>query len=280
MSVLQAQPPGTFMAVGSATAYLNSFRLPLTVSHATSYLRSLWHSFNLLALYRHYFPVEFGASTASCDLEITYSGSGEPTCLYNPKEREFLQLVDQRLFPYYADHLLDEEEEREDLIYLPSFGVDWWSIEFDELERGWQLLLCITGTAQQDCGVKVEECFDLEVRAALLGIRRDKVVWDMLAVMCNGKSEPLSFLPVALDMLEHDTGNIFLDPTDETPADPLEWSIEDIDFLVAQYKEASLISEKVSNLLDWLTASPVHLREVITLWNECQQPLTNPNPRS
>jgi hypothetical protein len=70
-------------------------------------------------------------------------------------------------------------------------------------------------------------------------------------------------------MLDHDTGNIFLDPTDEMPVEPLEWSIEDMDFLIEHYQEANQIGNKATKLLDWLIASPLHLLEVITLWNEC-----------
>lgn len=260
------------MTVEGAVNYLSPFRLPLTFSQATGYLRGLWHSANLLALYRHYFPAEFATSTTSDSIEILHSSSNGLTCLYSPKEKEFLRLVDDRLFPFYADQLLDEEEEREDLIYLPNFGVDWWTNEFEELERGWQLLLFITGSVQRDLGLKIEDCTDQEIQAALLTIQGFNVKWDLLSMVCAARAEPLCFLPIALDMLEHDTGNIFLDTTDETPAEPLEWSIEDMDFLIKQYQEAATLNEKVGKLLDWLTTSPVHLREVINLWNECQQP--------
>jgi hypothetical protein len=270
--MLQLQPHLNVMTVEGAVEYLNSFRLPLTFSLATGFLRSLWHSTNLLTLYRHYFPAEFSASTTSESIEIIHSGASVLTCLYSPKEKEFLKLVDDRLFPFYADHLLDEEEEREDLIYLPNFGVDWWTIEFEELERGWQLLLFITGSVQRDFGLKVEDYTDQEIRAALMTIQDGKVIWDMLNTFSAAKPEPLCYLPIALDMLDHDTGNIFLDSTDETPAEPLEWSTEDMDFLIEQYKEAGTLNEKAGKLLDWLAASPLHLMEVILLWNECQQP--------
>jgi hypothetical protein len=270
--MLELQPQLNLMTVEGAVKYLNPFRLPLTFSQAMGYLRGLWHSANLLALYRHYFPAEFAASRSSDSIEILHSSSKGLACLYSPKEKEFLKLVDARLFPFYADHLLDEEEEREDLIYLPNFGVDWWTNEFEELEWGWQLLLFVTGSVQRDLGLKIEDCTDQEIGAALQTIQGFNVRWDLLSMLSATRAEPLCFLPIALDMLEHDTGNIFLDPTDETPAEPLEWSIEDMDFLIEQYKQAGILNEKANQLLDWLTASPVHFREVVNLWNECQQP--------
>jgi hypothetical protein len=105
-----------------------------------------------------------------------------------------------------------------------------------------------------------------------LAVRDGKLDWEQLKSICARRATPLSFLPLALDMLDHDTGNIFLDSTDETDADPLEWSIEDMDFLIEQYKQAGVLGEKASDFLDWLTASPLHLEEVIQLWNDCQQP--------
>jgi hypothetical protein len=229
----------------------------------------LWHRANLLALYSHYFPAEFAASTTPDNLEIMHTSPGGLTCLYSPKEKEFLKLVDERLFPFYADQLLDEAEEREDLIYLPNFGVDWWTNDLEDLDHGWQLLLFITGNLEGDSGLNLENCTDQEIKAALATIQDHNPDWDELKAITLARGEPLCYLPFAFEMLGHDTGNIFLDPTDETPAEPLEWCIEDIDFLVEQFREARDLNEKVGKLLDWLTASPFHLREVIQLWNDC-----------
>lgn len=259
------------LTVEGAVKYLSSFRLPLTFSQAANYLQSLWQSANMLALYRHYFPNEFAASTASDSNEIIYGNSKGPICLYSPKEKEFLGLVQAHLFPFYEDFLLDEEDERRDLIYLPGFGIDWWSAEFDELEPGWQLLLFVIGLAQTELKLGSEDLFQPEVSAILATIVSRKLDWERLKTTCAEKVEPLCFLPLALDMLDHDTGNIFLDPSDEAIADPLEWSIEDMDFLIEQYREAGVLGEKVSKFMDWLTASPIHLEEVIQIWNECQQ---------
>ncbi|HEX2909884.1 MAG TPA: hypothetical protein VH186_03680 [Chloroflexia bacterium] len=266
----QPQPLAKVTTVGNAVQYFNALRLPLTFTEATAYLRSLWHSANLLSLYRHYFPQEFAASTASTSLRVRgeYNELNELNGLYSPKEIEFLHLVEDKLFPIYLDYYL-EGDEREDCIYIPSFGPDWWSYEFEELHAGWQLLLRICGSVEEDRNIANLDTHRAGVEAAFTGLKRHKVDWNKFRAICLAKDVPISYLPLAFDMLDHDTGNIFLDPTDEMPVEPLEWSIEDLDFLIEHYEEATTSLEKAEKLLDWLTASPLHLQEVIELWNEC-----------
>ncbi len=276
----QPELPVNMLKIEDAISFLNSFRLHLTFSQTAGYLNGLWQSANLLMLYRHYFPDDFAASTASAGIEIVYDNSSGPTCLYSPKEKEFLALVSERLFPFYDGFLLEREDDREDLIYLPTFGIEWWSIDFDELKHGWQLLLFITGQAQDELKLKSEDFFTPEEIAVLATIEGHRLDWDKFQTACGLKDEPLNFFPIAFDMLEHDTGNIFLDPADEASADPLEWSIDDMDFLIEQYTQAGVLWEKADKFLDWLvTASPHHLEEVIRLWNEFQQPAPSGNPQ-
>ncbi len=271
---MPAQSQG-LLTFPEAVNYLNALRLPLTFTQAAAYLRGRWHSANLLRLYRHYFPVEYAASTASSIVEIEHGGSQGLTCLYSPQEKEFVQLVEARLFPFYADNLLEEAEEREDVIYLPNFGVDFWSCEFEELHPGWQLLLLICGQVERGfvsrlelTGCNTEGRLQTELLAVMDALQGHDIRPDELETACHSKGPPLCYLPLALRILEHDTGNIYLDPTDEMPAEPLEWSVEDMDYLIEQYAEATAINEKVELLLDWLSASPANLREVIILWNE------------
>lgn len=271
--MLEPLPLGT---VAGAVKFLKSYTLPLNYPQAAAYLRSLWHRANLLSLYHHYFPQEFAASRACAGIEIQQPFSRKLECLYSPKEQEFLRLVDEKLFPFYIDHLLEEAEEREDFISIPNFGVDYWSYGFEELAAGWQLLLLMAGSVERDFGISVADCDNAQVQAALSNLKGHSINWDKFKAACLAKDEPTSYLPLAFDILDHDTGNIFLDPTDEMPAEVLEWSVEDMDYLIEDYRQATEMNAKADKLLDWLTASPLHLQEVINLWNEClpTQPLS------
>ena len=187
---------------------------------------------------------------------------------YSPKEIEFLELVDQKLFPIYLDYYLDGEE-REETIYIPNFGPDSWGMEWDDLHGGWQILLKLTGHLEVGRFKDVEDCHQAALAEIFMTLEGSQVDWAKLEERCRSQEEPLASLPLAFEMLEHDTGNIFLDPTDETPADNLEWAVTDIDFLIQQFEQAQAMLDKTNKLLDWLTTSPAHLQEVINLWNEC-----------
>lgn len=269
---LHSQQFHKVMTVEDAVSFLEGLRLPTTFAGAREYLQNLWHTTNLLSLYRHYFPQEFSSSQASASIRIggargSFRQSNE---LYSPKESEFLHLVDQQLFSIYLDYYLEEREERQEFILIPSYGPDWWDYRWEDLPGGWQTLLILTGCAEVAGNFNnVEGSQSEEIQTALAGLKGHKPDWEKLKALCLTRGEPLIYLPLAYDMLDHDTGNIFLDPTDESPAEDLEWSVTDMDFLIEQHKEAVDSLEKVEKLLDWLTTSPDHLEEVIELWNEC-----------
>lgn len=281
---------GRIVTFTEAIEYLGNLQLPCTFTQARDFLREVWQRNHLLSLYHHYFPQEFahskaaarpgpgnGNSNSNSSLPQSRSRSGSDE-LYSPKEIEFLQLVDERLFPIYLDYYL-EGEEREDVVYIPSYGPDWWSGGWNDLHGGWQILLGLRGTFEEGQGYgpgpdlfnNIKDCHRAEIAQVWAELRGQEVDWAKLEELSRKRGEPLAQLSAAFDMLEHNTGNIFLDPTDETPAQDLEWSIDDIDFLIEQHTEASTRLDKANGLLDWLVASPTHLQEVIALWNECLQ---------
>lgn len=269
--MLKGVQPCPTLSVSGALMRLRYYQLPLTFAEATTYLRGLWNSTQLLSLYRHYFPAEFSASTASASLWAQTHDKGNSGmvkgCLYSPKELEFVRLVDEKLFPLYVDYYLEEIEERCDIIYIPSFGIDWWQTDISDLESGWQLLLLLADHAQVELSWNDAEG-GLELKELLAEVKDHKLNWDKFKALSQAAGEPLCYLPLALDMLEHNTNNIFLDPTDEIPAEPLEWCIEDIDYLTEEYRETTTISENAQKVVDWLAASPFHFKEVLELWKQ------------
>src|SRR5436309_15275656 len=83
----------------------------------------------------------------------------------------------------------------------------------------------------------------------------------------NGIGEPISYLPTAIQMLDHDTGNLFLDPTDDSPVDDATWTLADIELLAQHWEEAQALRAKADQLADWLAADPARFRKVVDAWN-------------
>src|SRR5215212_702403 len=193
-----------------ALELLRWHRLQLTFSAARECLEQYRDRANLLALYQHYFPQEYAASTAG-----VRPAKG---AVYSAQEIEFFELVNARFFPLPLDVFLDEYEGvRSTTLPVMTLGIDWWLDSVADLRPGWQLLLLLVGeVAVTD--VEVDPRF-LKTYAKRIKPRPpgSQIDWDDFKAACQAAGDPLTALPLALDMLDHDTGNIWLDPSDETP---------------------------------------------------------------
>ncbi|HEX2913748.1 MAG TPA: hypothetical protein VH186_23285 [Chloroflexia bacterium] len=266
---------------------LKAYRLPLRLPEALAYLSRLQSSASLLALYRHFFPVEFARSHAAT--------TPEKGCIYSPREIEFFELVDERFFPlpleYYLDLSAESGDERSERIEVLCLGLDWWELDLADLHPGWQLLLVLMGELElaalfpesppaywaareelpwpresleeilreDNTGENARQIYSQGHLAAL-----EKLV----AREGEGESAVLSALPLALRILMHDTGNLWLDPTPETAVDDAYWCEEDVEYLAAAYAEARRMMEEADRLLDWLTESTEHLSKGVELWKK------------
>ena len=271
------RPPPAF-CFEKAVGRLASWRLPVTFPDAASYLQNLSAGANLLDMYRHYFPDEFERSQAS-----SLAPRPSPAAAYNyrhqshdrvefdryhsPKELEFLELVENRLFPLGFGPGTGPQEERVDAIPVFNIGIDWWMEPLSELLPGWQFLLLVAGNVEAGVDVDLLD-IDETVREVLTRSGISAVDWEQLEIICRGAAEPLCYLPLAIELLNHETGNIYLDASDEMPADPLDWCREDVDFLIEQYRQALEIRDKTQRLVDWLEAGAANLKEAIELWNQ------------
>jgi hypothetical protein len=251
-------------SITAALELLRWHRLPLTFSAARDCLEQYRDRANLLALYEHYFPQEYAASTAG-----VRPAKG---AVYSARELEFFELVNARLFPLPLDVFLDEYDGvRSAALPVMTFGIDWWLDSVADLRPGWQLLLLLAGEV---------EITDVEVDAHFLktyvkGIKPrppgSRIDWDAFKAACESAGEALTPLPLALDVLSHDTGNIWLDPSDETPVMDAEWCVQDMDVLTREYQEAQQMLRQADQVLDWIEASPAHYGKVIALWNHARK---------
>jgi hypothetical protein len=121
---------------------LQSRRMPHRVEAAFLYLTELSESLPLLTLYQHFFPTEFTASYARNDLNIRDE-------VYTPKEKEFLTLCHERLFPLNLDYYFElsrrHGDERLPGIDIVELGITYWEEDLEWLTYSWRMLCLLLG---------------------------------------------------------------------------------------------------------------------------------------
>ncbi len=240
---------------------LRRYRLPTTFAEAATYLRWRRETVQLLTIYQRYFPDDFPQEWALDQETLLPVSAGT----YSESELSCLKLIETRLFPFALDHLLQccEEGERLSTIPLWSFGIDRWNQPLQDFSPGWQLLLLLIEEIENELDL------DAEVLDALQLLDRSpgRLSLSQLETLCEQVEAPLTYLPVVLRMLDHETENAFLDPTDEMPCEDLFWELADIELLAEHWREAEVMMQQAEQLTEWLAAEPTRLRKVIELWN-------------
>jgi hypothetical protein len=263
------------MAVASPALYLKRFQLSMDFASVKSYLFSFLESTDLLQLYRHYFPVEFASSPTSLSINPRSRVAYEEGCgAYSPREIEFFGLVNERLFPINIDGIVEGsgEGEREDLIELEYWG-HGFEIDDPDYSRaslGWQLLASIFCYRDE----RLEQSAEFEPYAhSFAKLDADiEIDYKLLKDLCNAEGAPavLEYLPLVVDVFNHETGNLFIDPDEFYPVYDARWSDgqETIDMLAQEHIEAHIILDKCEMLVDWIEASPKNFRKVIDVCNQ------------
>lgn len=246
--------------------WLKAFLLPRTQCQASEFLALAHSSSQYLALFQHYFPVECAQSLAHPCRQWLLPLPGNA---YTRYEWQFLRLVSTRLFPI-PDYVFDDPFEESRCFEVPIEPLGLSSIYEDagvcDMELGWQLLLYL-------CGQLPAAFFDGRFDAATAGIfaraiEHGRMSETVLRAHCAEREEPLVFLPLAMALLDHDTGTVWLDVTYDLPINDAFWDRETLDALVAQWREAEDIWNKAMQVLHWLEADVLsHFTEVIDLWN-------------
>jgi hypothetical protein len=135
----------------SVVTPLLPFRLPLTVTEALETLRATIEPYQLLALYKHYFPVEYEKSKARKFVRAKE--------VYSPAEYEFFALVNECIFPlaYWFVDMTEEdfgeqEEGRDPIIPVWPIGFDPEEGYFGELTVGERFVLALSGMDRPEKG--------------------------------------------------------------------------------------------------------------------------------
>jgi len=268
----------------TAVQKLRQYKSIISPEQAISYLESQLLAYQLKIIYQHFFPDEFAQSTAS-----EYPNNLKDPNSHSPKEMELLELINENLFPintWYHTY----PNQRLYTIPLTIEGIDWETEEFDLmcLSPGWQALsaLCIRGRywlEGYDYELEEEDSSELLESAnwyfSITGIaigciaNPEKVNRNRFKSFCAKAKHPLNLLPLALDLMEHDTGNIWLDPYSyelehDSELTELQWTIENVQHLATAYQESAKVWQQVNQLIDWLESDiKTNFQEVLKLWN-------------
>jgi hypothetical protein len=231
---------------------------------AVNYLTPKLLTAAYLALYQRFFPSEWSFSAAS-----QYSPS---PLAHSEREKEFLCLVSSKLFPISEYYLENLDEERLHGIPILPCGFDWISDEqIDGHTPGVQMLLPLTYNGYYYLSDSEGQAW----YASEFGVDWNRITHssqidlEKLKKLCAEADSPISALPVALAMLDLDTGNPWLDISYSMEGEVFwDWTVENVTYLAAAWSEAKAMSDAACTLIDWLTENP-HLfeREVLTIWS-------------
>lgn len=218
---------------------------------AVSQLAVWQESSRILALYRRYFPQQFAHSTASTQIPIQHHEPG-----YSEREREFFNLVDQRLFPLPEMFF---EMERLPSIPIYSQGVDWED-ERDNLRLSLRAAMALVS----DDNTMLWEAW-LPAHLRPQPGERD---WDQFAELCrNAKGLAVRF-PLLLELVALDTGNVWLDTNWECCWEEYPWEETAMEYLRKEWRQAQHIFAQLNPLLDQMDKHPHYwLKRLVKLWN-------------
>jgi len=109
--------------------------------------------------------------------------------------------------------------------------------------------------------------------------------WSLFDARCRAQGGPIAYLPLVIEMLDNDTGSVWLDATLESPCTDAIWTVECVDALHEQYMLALDIQAKAMSFCEWLGERPVsRFAAVVRLWKSCvrdtPQPPAKPQVRT
>ncbi|HEY9693708.1 MAG TPA: hypothetical protein V6D15_16000 [Oculatellaceae cyanobacterium] len=257
----------------SLTKSLDKLRFSLPNLLPASGLENLnrWHTPSaLLYLYQEFFPENWYASSSSLYPQ-------EPD-IHSPRELEFINNVNQQLFPLdeWDLELANSQEQYLDRIPVPALGIDWAyclsneEMSLDELEVPLQLLLPLTDCGNYACislGANQWYTDVWEINLQQLP-SRSCIDENLLNSLCAVYGEPITFLLEVLNVLDYNTNNPLLDFSHETEeAKWFDWNPENLRTLAQAYQEVPPILERVFALFEWLETDNSNFHQILQIWN-------------
>ena len=239
----------------------------LAFDEAVENLRDKFLTYRLSALYQQFFPTEFANSSSS-----RYPTELESDDSHSPREIEFLQLVGTYLFPLPEYQLEYIDPEKWYQIPLVSMGVDWLAYEdIENLRPGWQILLPLSNEGNSF----IEYVGNAEWYESMFGIplqditHPDAINQELLRKQCNHAAKPLNYLSLALQLLNYESGNVWLDTCSNWEIEEsLPWTTENINYLKVEWQGAKVMLEQTYSLIDWLELDlSTNFKLILSKWN-------------
>ncbi len=224
----------------------------------------------LLYLYRRIFPDDYATSQASEEID--------PDWNYSPREVEFLEMVDDRLFPLDL-HFMSEAgangDRATEMIYLVPYAMPWWYDAFEGLSLGWQALRLLSGTMTSDEAPQLVATMDRLspagrtrlLAASLVMARASPEQFDALRMRFLRRDPPFSGFGQVLALYQYRTGNPWLDT--DTDSEILYegacWCEEHIAEIAQSYQAAQIYEQQVNDFATWLAEDSHRLSQLLAL---------------
>ncbi len=273
--------------VEQAIALLGQCSVILGIGDAVKYLEQRALRYQLLFLYSYYFPQQYSQSRAS-----VYPDPEEDEWLkYTERELEFLQLVNDNLFPLgYLDYLLEEQtyfiESSQILITPLGMGqLEDYEMSYCDLSLGDKALLPMSILGRENLehwqNYRSEDCYNEWFNAEFSSMptmneiaHPNSIDYKKLRHLCFRMRFPVCYLLITLKLLDQNTNNIWLDEdggwSQGMEGTTLDWSIENIDYLHREYLKAQKILDAVGSLIDWLESDlTTNFLYLVKIWNQC-----------
>ena len=232
----------------------------LIPQEAEGLLRQIESSIDLLQLYEHFFPDDFGRHKTSL--------IPGPECAYSACEEQFFEMVDTHLFPLLLNWIVDDDERTFAYsIPIAPFGLDFEG-GYEDTPLGWLLLLYLLALLDED---QIRTAYEDKRLFAIPLERTGEVSQSLLIRRSAAQAGPIANLPSALRMLYYETDTIWLDMNmSNLEISYFCWTTQDINELHTQYRRAEIIQEKANTFCQWLEEEPLtRFSQVARLWNSC-----------
>jgi hypothetical protein len=240
-----------------AAEYLKIYQIPQTVKEGIWYLEELSEQITYLTLYKELFPIEWSSSKTPLR-QHSYPS------VYSDIEIEFLELVNERLFPLEWLEDFRGCTERYTEVTISPQNIDWWEMSLEEFSFTEQFLLSIIGHGHPKADWILYFGF---VPKKLLTVER--IDWEKLSLLCQQIASPLSLLYDVISIIDHSTECIWLDTTHQDYVS-FDWNQEVLRYLAQQWQVCQTYCQKMTQFSEWLESSVDHRKQVIKLWNKAQ----------
>ncbi len=247
--------PSHYQQASATTALTQLKRIRfLSAQDAIEQLANLANTGQILWLYRKHFPREYSRSTASA--EIPHSRDGESG--YSAKEQEFMTLVDRHLFPL-PDFFFDDA--RFNVIPIYPQGVD-----YEEDPEYLKLAIRAAMTLFLDePSPDWQEWLPRKLQPQLGALD-----WRRFERQCRKAGGRKSRLPLLLQFVSHNTGNLWFDADMEWAIQDFAWREEDMRYLAKEWRRAQRFMGKLDELIERMEKHPRYwLAQLVRLWNAC-----------